>query len=50
MLNNHHSSLREIAPDPDISYKSFRLILVHILGMRHVDAQFDPKEKNFLLK
>lgn len=50
VLDNRHSSLREIARDLNISHESVRSILVDILGMRRVAARLVPKELNFLQK
>ena len=50
MLDNRYSNLREIARDLNISKKSFRSILVDILGMRRVATRLVPKDLNFLQK
>ena len=50
VLDNPHSSLREIARDLEISHESVRLTLVHTLGMRRVATRLAPKKLNFLQK
>lgn len=43
VLENHHSSLREMTQDLDMSHKSVRTILVDILGIRRVATRLVPK-------
>ena len=50
VLDNRHSSLREIACDLKISHECVRSIFVDILGMRRIAARLVPKELNSLLK
>lgn len=50
VLDNRHSSLREIAHHLNISHESVRSILVDNLNMRRVAARLVPKDLNFLQK
>jgi len=50
VLENRHTSIRELAQDLNISRESVRLILVDILGMRKVAGRLVPKELNFMQK
>ncbi|XP_014482086.1 PREDICTED: putative uncharacterized protein FLJ37770 [Dinoponera quadriceps] len=50
LMENRHSSLKEMAQNLDISHESICTILVHVLGMRRVAARLVPKELNFLQK
>jgi len=50
VLENRHSSLREISHELKMSHESVRSILVNNLNMRRVAARLVPKDLNFLQK
>ncbi|XP_014487766.1 PREDICTED: uncharacterized protein LOC106751397 [Dinoponera quadriceps] len=50
VMENRHSSLKEMTQDLDISHESVRIILVDVLDTRRVAVRFVPKELNFLQK
>lgn len=50
VLENRHTSVRELARDLNMSRETARLILVENLGMRRVAARLVPIQLNFLQK
>ena len=50
VLENRRMSLRELASEVNISFKSVHNILIDILGMKRVAARLVPKELNFVQK
>ena len=50
VLENRHTSLREISSELGISYGTAQHIVVDVLGMRRVAARLVPKDLNFLQK
>ena len=50
VLENRHTSLREISSELGISYGTAQHIVVDVLGMRRVVARLVPKDLNFVQK